>query len=110
MELAIDTLPSSSWLPFPSSRLLQLGHQFMKQEVKRGNKFKNASNKTNLKLAVHFYNQAKVSNDPFARYYSSAAQLNLSFHNKNTMRDKGMSERKHLSKLFMKSSLCFITR
>ena len=60
------------------SRLLQLGHAFMKQEVKRGSKFKGASNKINLEIAVQLYRKAKISGNPFSLYYSAAAELNLS--------------------------------
>lgn len=84
----------------PSSRLIQLGHAFMKQELKRGNKFKDADNTTNFKMAVSLYRQAKVYNDPFALYYLAAAQLNLSFHNKNTMFSEGKVERRALKQAF----------
>ena len=61
----------------PPSRLMQVGHTFMKRELKRGNKFKDANNKPDFEKAVSLYKQAAmVSNDPFASYYLAAAQLN----------------------------------
>ena len=88
-------------LPLPPSRLMQLGHIFMKRELKRGNRFKDANNKLDFKLAVSLYRQAaKVSNDPFASYYLAAAQLNLSFHKKNTTFKKGEKERGALKQTF----------
>ena len=80
-------------LSLTPSRFLQLGHAFMKQEVKRGDKFKGAGNKTNFKLAVHFYKKATVSANPFALYYLAAAELNLSH-------SKGKEERRALKQVF----------
>ena len=74
-------------LSLTPSRLLQLGHAFMKQELKRGNEFKGAGNKTNIELAVQLYRKATaVSADPFAHYYLAAAELNLSLHKRKVER------------------------
>ena len=89
-------------LSLPSSRQIQLGHAFMKQEMKRGGKFKDVDNKKDFDMAVSCYMQARVSDDPFVLYYSAAAQLNKSFHNKNTMSDKGITERRALKQAFKK--------
>ena len=73
------------------NRFIQLGHMYMRME--KGNACKGTSN---YNLALRCYEKAKVCGDPFACYYAAAAQLNASFHGKNTMFNEGKSERRAL--------------
>ena len=85
-----------------SSRLIQLGHIFMKQAVKCGSKFQDVGNKKDYEKSIAAYRKAVNLNpeDPFARYYLAAVQLNDSFHSKNTMFDEGLSHRRALKQTF----------
>ena len=60
------------------ARLMQLGHTYMKQSVKRGDKYKDAGNTKYYKAAISAYQKVKVQNprDPFSNYYEAAAQFN----------------------------------
>ena len=78
------------------NRFIQLGHMYMRREVKVGKKFVKCKGTTDYDLALRCYEKAKVCGDPFACYYSAAAQLNASFHGKNTTLDEGKSERRAL--------------
>lgn len=84
------------------ARLMQQGHRFMKQAVKRGNKFKDTGNKVDYEKAIKCYQQAfaQYPGNPFAKYYEAAAKLNSVFRNKNTTFDKGKSDRSELKQAF----------
>ena len=104
IKVEIDHLKdmTTDKLRLPPSRLMQVGHIFMKQELKRGNKFKDAGNKKKFKVALSLYRKAGECGDPFALYYTAAAQLNVSFHSKNTMFDKGRVEQTAIKQEFYK--------
>ena len=86
-------------LSLPPSRLRQLGHSLMKQELKRGNKYENAGIEVDRDHAVSLYEQATtaVARDPFALYYLAAAKLNRAFH-------RGKATRTEIWKMFYKLS------
>ena len=78
------------------NRFIQLGHMNMRREVKEGKKFVKCKGIKDYDLALRCYEKANVCGDPFACYYAAAAQLNASFHGKNTMFSEGKSERRAL--------------
>jgi preprotein translocase subunit SecA len=80
-------------------RLIQLGHTHMKQAVKQGD---NVGNKKDYQKAFEAFKRASDQNpeDPFARYYKAAAQLNNEFRNRNTMLNGGESHRHDLKQTF----------
>ena len=61
------------------ARLMQLGHTYMKQAVKQGDKYKDAGNTNDYEAAISAYQKVKVQNprDPFSNYYEAAAQFNI---------------------------------
>ena len=96
-----DQLTTAKMLLTPA-RLMQQGHTYMKQAVKRGDKYEDAGNEVNYKKAVEAFKKARDQNpgDPFARYYEAAAQLNEAFKNKNTSFDEGNLHRHQLKQTF----------
>ena len=78
------------------ARLLQLGHSYMKQAIKRGGKYKNAGIEKHYKTAIKAYQKAKVQNpvDPFAKYYEAAAQFNDAFQNAISKKESVRSQLK----------------
>ena len=84
------------------ARLMQLGHTYMKQAVKRGDKYKDAGNKRDYEKAIAKYKQAMEQNpgDPFAKYYEASAQFNQVFRNKNTTLFSGKLDRRKLKQTF----------
>ena len=87
LEKLEDVMFIADSLPLPPSRLRQLGHSLMKQELKTGNKYKCADNNIDHDHAVRLYEQATTaSKDPFSLYYLAAARLNRLFHRGKTTR------------------------
>ena len=88
------------------ARLMQQGHIYMKQAVKRGNGYKDTKNEVDYERAMKCYQQAYARDpgNPFAKYYEAAARLNCVFQHKNTTLTfkKGESDRRELKQAFYK--------
>ena len=97
-----DDVKCKSTLGLSSGRLMQRGHAFMKQAIKRGNEFKNAGNECNYEESIKAYEMVVSQNprDPFARYYLAAAKLNHSFKSIKSACGYGKEKRRALKQAF----------